>query len=645
MPRKTFEAGMEAGAKPFEEKFQKQADATVQLGKHIDNRLDQIDHIVSIVLDDLSDQERKQIYALNSVVDIAQLDETEKEYLCAIIYGLANLNTTLTKEQKVYLRALKTYLKVINVQPAEDFSSIENIESITTQKAILQTIMEFLFLEYQNHSYVEDYADILEHFSVNRKSILEIQSGIDTLFKTVGLGGIAEHYGAHKPTALENQVTHSQEELDLYAQAADAFLHYDIAKAFQFFSLLADRGDSRSCYFLGFIYANGSKGVVLPDNAKALEFWKRGMAAGESLCALRVAENTDDTEKQQEIYASALDDALSLAEDGNIYAMFEIGRAYGFAYEPLHDEEKAIYWYAKASDLGSCSAANNLGQLYSSQGKSDQSVEQYKKAIHNGHELAMYNMAVSLFETGCDEKAMKKLLCDSAESGFSNAMIFLGAIAEDACDYEGATIWYQKALKRGDSAAYYPLARAMSHLKNIKYEPFDGIQFTSSASLEVPVIMLINGALCGHQDATIELAGRVLLDNTLTIIAFFDALTKCHLSGTFPGGFILGDNNMHAKTAEWAISYLQKQVAEGSLTAQYYLGMNYVNRFKNEKNIAWKEKACELLDMATEQISDQIKNNNSDNASLGLHILDVQKRLDKKIALGWPSAKTFVNAD
>ena len=185
----------------------------------------------------------------------------------------------------------------------------------------------------------------------------------------------------------------------------------------------------------------------------------------------------------------------------------------------------------------------------------------------------------------------------------------------------------------------------MSHLKNIKYEPFDGIQFTSSASLEVPVIMLINGALCGHQDATIELAGRVLLDNTLTIIAFFDALTKCHLSGTFPGGFILGDNNMHAKTAEGAISYLQKQVAEGSLTAQYYLGMNYVNRFKNEKNIAWKEKACELLDMATEQISDQIKNNNSDNASLGLHILDVQKRLDKKIALGWPSAKTFVNAD
>ena len=326
--------------------------------------------------------------------------------------------------------------------------------------------------------------------------------------------------------------------------------------------------------------------------------------------------------------------------------MFELGRVYGSAYEPLHDEEKAIYWYTKASDLGSCSAANNLGLLYSSQGKPDQSVEQYEKAISGGNERAMYNMFMHLVDVDGDEQTMKKLLLDSAESGFSTAMELLGAITENEGDYEGAVRWYQKALNRGDTSAYYLMARAMSHMKDLKFEPFEGIQFMSSESLEVPVIMLINGALCGHQDATIELAGRVLLDNSSsTIMAFFDALTKCHLSGTFPGGFILGDNNMHAKMAEWAISYLQKQVAEGSLTAQYYLGMNYVNRFKNEKNIAWKEKACELLDMATEQISDQIKNNNSDNASLGLHILDVQKRLDKKIALGWPSAKTFVNAD
>ena len=40
MPRKSFEAGMEAGARPFEEKFQKQAEAIERVGSRIDSILD-----------------------------------------------------------------------------------------------------------------------------------------------------------------------------------------------------------------------------------------------------------------------------------------------------------------------------------------------------------------------------------------------------------------------------------------------------------------------------------------------------------------------------------------------------------------------------------------------------------------------------
>ena len=42
MPRKSFEAGMEVGAKPFEEKFRKQADAIEKVGSRIDSRLESV---------------------------------------------------------------------------------------------------------------------------------------------------------------------------------------------------------------------------------------------------------------------------------------------------------------------------------------------------------------------------------------------------------------------------------------------------------------------------------------------------------------------------------------------------------------------------------------------------------------------------
>lgn len=51
----------------------------------------------------------------------------------------------LTDGQQEYLRALKLHLKIVDVQANIDLSSIENIDNITTQKAIMQVIMEFLF--------------------------------------------------------------------------------------------------------------------------------------------------------------------------------------------------------------------------------------------------------------------------------------------------------------------------------------------------------------------------------------------------------------------------------------------------------------------------------------------------------------------
>ena len=79
MGRKDFQKGMVAGAKPFEEKFRRQGEAIDRVSRKLNERLDAIDEVTDAILDDLSVMEKKRLYDLNTVVNISELDETEKE--------------------------------------------------------------------------------------------------------------------------------------------------------------------------------------------------------------------------------------------------------------------------------------------------------------------------------------------------------------------------------------------------------------------------------------------------------------------------------------------------------------------------------------------------------------------------------------
>ena len=89
---------MEAGAKPFEEKFHMQGQAVEKIGDQIRKDMEKLSCTMDVVLADMSEQERKQVYDLNTVSDISQLEDTEKEYLCAVLYAIANQNSDLTPQ-------------------------------------------------------------------------------------------------------------------------------------------------------------------------------------------------------------------------------------------------------------------------------------------------------------------------------------------------------------------------------------------------------------------------------------------------------------------------------------------------------------------------------------------------------------------
>lgn len=214
MSRKDFSKGMEAGARPFEEKFRKQSEEFKKTAKDINKKLDDIDDVTDNIIDDLNSIQKKSLYGLNTLVDIVELGKDEKELLLAILYTLANMTDYVTEYQQTFLRSVKNYLKVANVQTSVDLSSIENIENINDQKAILQTVMEFLFLENTDHGYMEEYEDVLEYFSVNKKGIREIQECIDRIYTATGLQGIAENYGYVTLEEAENRAEDSYEAYD-----------------------------------------------------------------------------------------------------------------------------------------------------------------------------------------------------------------------------------------------------------------------------------------------------------------------------------------------------------------------------------------------------------------------------------------------
>lgn len=185
--------------KPISEKIDKVEEAIRRDGnqtrEEYKEQISNLKNVVDVVLDDLSSREKKELYDLNTIIDISSLEETERRFLVEALYTLAGMTEEVVDSQQVFIRSVQKYLGIKNVQTMVDLSSVENIENIPTQKALMQTIMEFLFLENNDHSYIVEYEDVFSYFSVNKKGIHEIQKAISNIYMAVGNQGLSEKYG------------------------------------------------------------------------------------------------------------------------------------------------------------------------------------------------------------------------------------------------------------------------------------------------------------------------------------------------------------------------------------------------------------------------------------------------------------------
>lgn len=230
MAIRDFNKGMEAGAKPFEEKFKKQSQDFEKVAQNINQKLDDINFTNDSIIDDLNSIEKKRLYDLNTIIDIAKLGDDEKELLMADLYTLANLTDQITEYQQDFLRSVKNYLNVKNVQTSIDLSTIENIENINDQKAILQVVMEFLFLKSGDFDFLEELQEeIFDYFSINKKGYNEIRTCIIRVYKATGFEGISEKYGyvvleeekQNEENNNDNEVSEAYDGSDICEACAD----------------------------------------------------------------------------------------------------------------------------------------------------------------------------------------------------------------------------------------------------------------------------------------------------------------------------------------------------------------------------------------------------------------------------------------
>lgn len=198
MSKKDYKRGISDAMEAYGDFSEKQEAATrhvaEQVGK-VAGKVDKLGDKICEITNYITDQEKAELYRLNTPVDIADLGNQEKKMLLAILYQLAADESETTEEQQNYIRAVQKYLTIFNPQTEIDLEVVENIEDVAAQKAILQAVLEFFYLGTHPKSYTEDQLDFLECFQLNRKTRKEIMNHIETMAEAVGRDGIAEKYG------------------------------------------------------------------------------------------------------------------------------------------------------------------------------------------------------------------------------------------------------------------------------------------------------------------------------------------------------------------------------------------------------------------------------------------------------------------
>ena len=120
----------------------------------------------------------------------------------------------------------------------------------------------------------------------------------------------------------------------------------DFVKAFELFTMAAEKGNAVAMYNLGYLYKNG-KGVT-QDYERAIEWYKKAAEKGDADAMNKLGYMYYIGEGVTRDYARAFEWYKKAAEKGSISAMDDLAKMYENGVGVARDKQKAEEWQKKA---------------------------------------------------------------------------------------------------------------------------------------------------------------------------------------------------------------------------------------------------------------------------------------------------------
>jgi len=148
---------------------------------------------------------------------------------------------------------------------------------------------------------------------------------------------------------------------DLFKEGLAAARRGDYVSAARLWQALADRGDARAQYNLGFLHANGQG--VGKDLGRAVEWYTRAAEQGFAAAQFNLGVLYSNDEGLSPDFAAALKWYRAAAGQGDADAQFNIGVAYALGQGVTQDYLLAYRWYDRAAKAGHEKAAKTRDSI------------------------------------------------------------------------------------------------------------------------------------------------------------------------------------------------------------------------------------------------------------------------------------------
>lgn len=218
----------------------------------------------------------------------------------------------------------------------------------------------------------------------------------------------------------------------LFEQANAAFERADYATARTGWETLANKGQSRAMWKLGWAYINAPAAWGL-DNAKGIQWYDKCIQTGEKQCAYNLGWELASGARLPKDIARGLGYYRKAAGMGHAMAMTNIGWHHENGLGVAKDPKQAVDWYRKGAEAGNALGMSNLA--------------------------SMYLQGVGVAQ---DYQAGRTWAQKGADAGNSNAMNWMGVIHNNGwgvpVDNQKARGWFEKAIALGNEVAKNNLA-------------------------------------------------------------------------------------------------------------------------------------------------------------------------------------------